>query len=400
MLLPFLLILSLIAKFIGIDISVPSFPDMVHYFNVSEGTIQLTIAYNFLGFCIGGLFFGPLSECYGRRRIMIIGNTLLLIGAVGCVFAPSIFWLLISRFVQGIGVSTSVVVFAIVADSYQGDKAVKFIGIMSATLTVVMAIAPVLGSFINEAVGWRGNYATVAILCLISWVLLLFLLPETKKDRDIFSLKKMMQDYRKLLSSPRFVTLSLVPSLFSAAYMSFITCGPFLYMKTFGLSSTIYALHQGAIVGCFSLISLFAGKILQKLGEIWCVISGTSVIVIGSLLLVIFSIIAPHSFYLVTLSMIIFYIGCAICQAVVFNASLNVFPEIKGTASSAVSFIRAFIIAIFIGLTSYVYNGQTISVAVLVLSAIVLELIFTAYLLLTTPLRSGVINNLFTDIPL
>ncbi|WP_265024598.1 MULTISPECIES: multidrug effflux MFS transporter [unclassified Wolbachia] len=381
MLLPFLLILSLIAKFIEIDISVPSFPDMVHYFNVPEGIIQLTIAYNFLGFCIGGLFFGPLSECYGRRRIMIIGNTLLLIGAVGCVFAPSIFWLLISRFVQGIGVSTSVVVFAIVADSYKGDEAVKFIGIMNSVLTVVMAIAPVLGSFINEIVGWRGNYATVAILCLISWVLLLLALPETKKDRDIFSLKKMMKDYRKLLSSPRFVTLSLMSSLFSAAYMSFITCGPFLYMKTFGLSSTIYALHQGAIVGCFSLISLFAGKILQKLGAIKCVISGTSVGAIGSLLLVIFSIIVPHSFYLVTLSMIIFSIGCAIFQPVIFNASINVFPEIKGTASSAVSFIRAFIMAIFIGLTSYIYNGQTISVAVLVLSAIVLELVFTVYLL-------------------
>ncbi len=381
MLLPFLLILSLIAKFIEIDISVPSFPDMVRYFNVSEGTIQLTIAYNFLGFCIGGLFFGPLSECYGRRRIMIIGNTLLLIGAVGCIFAPSIFWLLISRFVQGIGVSTSVVVFAIVADSYKGDEAVKFIGIMNSVLTVVMAIAPVLGSFINEIVGWRGNYATVAILCLISWVLLLLALPETKKDRDIFSLKKMMKDYRKLLSSPRFVTFSLMSSLFSAAYMSFITCGPFLYMKTFGLSSTIYALHQGAIVGCFSLISLFAGKILQKLGAIKCVISGTSVVAIGSLLLVIFSIIVPHSFYLVTLSMIIFSIGCAIFQPVIFNASINVFPEIKGTASSAVSFIRAFIMAIFIGLTSYVYNGQAISVAVLVLSAIVLELVFTVYLL-------------------
>ena len=386
MLLPFLLILSLIAKFIEIDISVPSFPDMVRYFNVSEGTIQLTIAYNFLGFCIGGLFFGPLSECYGRRSIMIIGNTLLLIGAVGCVFAPSVFSLLISRFIQGIGASTSVVVFAIVADSYQGDKAIKFIGIMNSVLTVVMAIAPVLGSFINEIVGWRGNYATVAILCLISWVLLLFLLPETKKDRDIFSLKKMMKDYRKLLSSPRFVTLSLVPSLFSAAYMSFITCGPFLYMKTFGLSSTIYALHQGAIVGSFSLISLFSSKILKKLGAIWCVISGTSVGAIGSLLLVILSLIMPHSSYLVTLSMIIFSIGCAICQPVIFNASINVFPEIKGTASSALSFIRAFVMAIFISLTSYVYNGQAINISLLVLSAVALELIFTAYLLFS---RSG-----------
>ncbi|WP_264683295.1 MULTISPECIES: multidrug effflux MFS transporter [unclassified Wolbachia] len=372
MLLPFLLILSLIAKFIEIDISVPSFPDMVRYFNVSEGTIQLTIAYNFLGFCIGGLFFGPLSECYGRRRIMIIGNTLLLIGAVGCVFAPSVFSLLISRFIQGIGASTSVVVFAIVADSYQGDKAIKFIGIMNSVLTVVMAIAPVLGSFINEIVGWRGNYATVAILCLISWVLLLFLLPETKKDRDIFSLKKMMKDYRKLLSSSKFMVLSLQQSLFSAAYMSFITCGPFLYMETFGLSSTIYALHQGAIVGSFSLISLFSIKILKKFGAVWCVISGTSVGAIGSLLFVILSVIMPHSFYLVTLSMIIFSIGCAICQPVVFNASINVFPEIKGTASSALSFIRAFVMAIFIGLTSYVYNGQAINISLLVLSAVAL----------------------------
>ncbi|WP_254229636.1 MULTISPECIES: MFS transporter [Wolbachia] len=190
MLLPFLLILSLIAKFIEIDISVPSFPDIVRYFNVPEGTIQLTIAYNFLGVCIGGLFFGPLSECYGRRRMMIIGNTLLLIGAVGCVFALSVSWLLISRFIQGIGVSTSVVVFAIIADSYKGNEAVKFIGIMNSIITVLIAIAPVLGSFINKIVGWRGNYASVAILCFISWVLLLFLLPETKKDRDIFSLKK------------------------------------------------------------------------------------------------------------------------------------------------------------------------------------------------------------------
>lgn len=218
MLLPFILIVSLIAKFIEIDISVPSFPDIVRYFNVSEGAIQLTIAYNFLGFCIGGLFFGPLSECYGRRRMMIIGNTLLLIGAVGCVFAPSVFWLLISRFIQGVGASTSVVVFAIIADNYQGDKAVKFIGIMDATLTVVMAIAPTLGSFINEAVGWRGNYATVAVICLISWTLLLLALPETKKERVNFSLKKMMQDYRKLLSSPKFIALSLIPSGFVAQH--------------------------------------------------------------------------------------------------------------------------------------------------------------------------------------
>ncbi|WP_411131002.1 hypothetical protein [Wolbachia endosymbiont of Tettigetta isshikii] len=80
--------------------------------------------------------------------------------------------------------------------------------------------------------------------------------------------------------------------------------------------------------------------------------------------------------------MVIFVIGCAICQAVLFNASLNVFPEIRGTSSSAVAFIRSFIMAVFIGLTSCVYNGQAISAAILVLSSSVLAFIFTVYLLL------------------
>ncbi len=65
---------------------------------------------------------------------MIVGNALLLIGAVGCVFAPSIFWLLTSRFIQGIGSSTSAIVLAIVADNYKGSEAVKFIGIMNSVL--------------------------------------------------------------------------------------------------------------------------------------------------------------------------------------------------------------------------------------------------------------------------
>ncbi|MGL9681924.1 MAG: MFS transporter [Wolbachia sp.] len=83
---------------------------------------------------------------------MIIGNTLLLADAVGCVLYHQFPWLLIFRFIQGIGVSTSVVVFAIVSDSYKGDKAVKFIGVMNSVLTVVITAATVLSSFINEIV--------------------------------------------------------------------------------------------------------------------------------------------------------------------------------------------------------------------------------------------------------
>ena len=248
MLLP-LLILSIIACCIEVEISVPGFPEMARYFEVSDSLIQLTIAYNFLGFCLAGLFYGPLSESFGRRKIMIIGNAFLLTGAAGCVFAPGFDWLLFSRFIQGIGASTSAVVaFAMIADVYQGEKAAKLIGIMNSILTTLMAVAPVAGGFINKAVGWRGNYGAVAVICLISWILLLLLLPETKKDPQAFDLKKVMKDYRRLLSCGKFITFSVVPSLLYSTYMSFVACGSFLYMETFDLSIMAYTLHLGSIV--------------------------------------------------------------------------------------------------------------------------------------------------------
>ena len=98
-----LAILSLVACCIEMDISVPGFPDMAHYFGVSDGIIQLTLAYNFFGFCCASFIYGPLSECYGRQKIMVGGNFLLLIGAFGCVYASTISFLLISRFIQGVG---------------------------------------------------------------------------------------------------------------------------------------------------------------------------------------------------------------------------------------------------------------------------------------------------------
>lgn len=149
-----LLILSLVVCCIETDMSAPSFPDMSKHFNVSKGMIQYTIAINFLGFCVASLFYGALSDSYGRRPIMVMGNAFMMVGALGCVWAPSIEMLLAARFIQGVGASTSaVVVFAMIADCYQGNEALKRIGIMNSALTIFMSVAPIAGSFLNQAIG-------------------------------------------------------------------------------------------------------------------------------------------------------------------------------------------------------------------------------------------------------
>lgn len=380
--LPLLLTLSLIPCCVEVDISVPSFPDMTKHFNVSEGMIQLTLAYNFLGFCLGGLIYGPLSDCYGRRRVMIWGNGLLVLGAAGCIFAPSIYPLLGARFLQGIGAATAAVVaFAIATDVYQGEKAVKLIGFMNAVLTALMAIAPVVGGFVNQTIGWRGSYTLVAIICFIAWLLLFLMLPETKKELDTLSLNKVVKDYATLLRSSKFWQMSLIPSISCAGYFSFVACGSFLYMETFGLSVLAYACHQGSVVAAFSVMSLMANRIVQTFGASKSIIIGTLGLFFASFGLVLVSLLGPSSPYSMTFFMVMFALGSAITYPIIFPASLEIFPNIKGTASSAVMGMRSLVMSFFIGITAYFYNGHPIVVALVISSCTVLAGLLTIQLL-------------------
>ena len=101
--LPLLLVISLLTCCVEVDISVPSFPDISDYFNISDGLTQMTVALNFFGFCLSSVVYGPLSDSFGRRKVMIIGNAIMMLGACGCAFAPNIEFLLCSRLLQGIG---------------------------------------------------------------------------------------------------------------------------------------------------------------------------------------------------------------------------------------------------------------------------------------------------------
>lgn len=361
----FVLLLSLIVCAVEVDLSVPSFPSMMAYFGVAEGKIQLTVAYNFLGFCLGSLLWGPLSERKGRRLAMIVGNAFLLLGAVGCVLAPTIDFLLGARLLQGLGASCpAVVAFAMIADRYEGDpKAVKLIGIMNAVLTSLMALAPALGGFVNEAIGWRGSYGLVALMALLAWLAIVFFLPETKKKLEP---RWQIKEMRKMGSDFTFLAASMVPSLLYSAYLVFVTSASFIYLDTYGLTMLEYVLNQGAVVTAFAVVSLFAGG-----GKRSRIILGTFLSVFGVLL----------SYSFLTLGMVLFAVGFAITYPVIFTASLEIFPQSKGAASSLIMSQRALLNAAFITLISFIFDGSAFIVSSVMLGAITLVLFLTYFLL-------------------
>jgi DHA1 family bicyclomycin/chloramphenicol resistance-like MFS transporter len=364
--LPILLIASLVPVCMEVDLSAPSFPAIVRSLYTSDALVQMTIAVNFLGFALSGVLYGPLSDSFGRRKIMIYGNGLLLLGATGCVFAPTIEWLLVSRFFQGMGAAASAVVaFAIAADAYKGEKAVRLIGIMNSALTALMAIAPVLGSFVFKALGWRGSYGFVAILCFTSWLTLFFGLPETKHDRDPFYLKKILRDYKKLVTSAPFMAASFVPTILCAGYFSFIACSPFWYMDVMGLSVFSYALYQGSIVAVFSIISIISGRLVSRFGARRNIIWGMSTSLVGTLLMLFIGLLKIETPILVTLSMFTFAGGFAAIYPVIFVYSLEMFPAIRGAASSMLMAIRMIVVSGGVALGSLLYNGKVLSIGLL-----------------------------------
>ncbi len=377
-----LLVLSLVACCIEVDISVPGFPDMATYFAVSEGEIQLTVAVNFVGFCFAALVYGPLSEAYGRRPLMVIGNLIMVLGAVGCVFAPDLPLLLLARFVQGVGASASaVVVFAMIADAYQGEKSARLIGVMNSFLTTAMALAPVLGGFINEAIGWRGNYSVVALVAVVSWVLLALYLPETRQERNIISMRKIITDFKKLLSSSRFMVYAIVPSTCGAAYFSFIACAAFLYQQTYQVNIVEYSLHQGIIVGAFSLVSSFSSNLSSRMGRHRSLLIGGAMGIGGALLMLTLSLLGECDAFATTLSMVLFASGAAIVYPLIFASSLEIFPDIRGAASSLIMSFRSLLISFSIALMGYFYNGTAYNVALIILGIMIVAFCLTLLIL-------------------
>jgi DHA1 family bicyclomycin/chloramphenicol resistance-like MFS transporter len=364
---PYLLIFSAVSAAIEIELSLPSFPDIARAFSVSEELVEGTISLNFLGFCLSALFYGPLSDRFGRRPILLMGTILFLIGSLSCALASSIEMILVSRFIQGLGAAGSfVVVFTMISDAYQEKEATHWIGLLNAILTATMALSPILGGYLNVYFGWSSCYSFVAGLTMIQLVLLFFYLPETRKGQKIH-LKEVIKDYKQLLSSFRFLQSSFIPTLVCGGYMAFVSVIPFLYRDELGMPLSQFSWHQTAIISSFSLVSYYAHRIANYFGEMRSVLAGSLLSAFSTATLLVLSTIEKiPSVFLITPLMCLFAASCAVPFAVVFAASLSMIPGKNGPASSLLMSMRTFLCALTVQFAGNMYNGTLFSTAAIV----------------------------------
>ncbi len=178
---PFVLIVAITAcGTLGMHMIIPALPDTARALGVSAGAIQLTITLYLIGLAIGQLLYGPISDRFGRRPVLLAGLALFTLAGLATAAAPSAWTLVTARVVQSIGACAGLVLGrAIVRDSATPDRAAARLALLTLVMSAAPAIAPVLGGYATAWFGWRAAFALLAMIGAATLLAAVLLLPET-----------------------------------------------------------------------------------------------------------------------------------------------------------------------------------------------------------------------------
>lgn len=373
------------------DIYVPALPDVKLFFIVSSETIQQILSLNFIGIFLGSLLFGPLSDSFGRKRILLLGLIVFVLASWGCYFIENFYGFLTCRFFQGIGAAAPMVItFAILLEKYEPKKVAQLCGALNIYITGVMAAAPILGSFLNLHFGWQSNFFLIAMLATFSLIGSLFFIPETLsiKDRNQFAIFSVIKNYGAVLTDFRYMAGSFVCYLMLGSVMVFVANLSLIFIEYLGVSKSSYAFYQASPATAFALFSLFSIWIIGRFGINKTKYSGVVIALIGTLLFILTAIIEPNPF-LICSAMVFYTIGITLAVPIYGMEAANVFPEMRGIATGMSNALRYIIIASLVGMGSFTFDGSIKPVAALIGISTGLVVLLVLMLL---PLRIKLLN--------
>jgi DHA1 family bicyclomycin/chloramphenicol resistance-like MFS transporter len=372
---PVILVILLIACWIELDLYAPSFPQIMHHFKTNEQAIQATLSLNFFGFFLSSLFCGPLADGFGRRPILVTGSIIFALGSIMCVFALSIEILMLGRFIQGVGVSAPVTIcMAVIADIYQGDRQVRLLSMMNSTVTIIMAAAPMAGVFLTEYFGWRSNFIVITFGAFLGTFLIALFIPQTheKEQRQPFQMQQLITGYIQLIKSKSFMFVTLGLCFIVAAYFVFIAIIPLLFMEELGVDINSYALYQGSVVGLFAGLSLTVPMIMDRLNVNKLMRYSIIISLVSGVSLFLLSLLAPDHPLPITLLMCCYIVGMVLPCCVLFAQAMDMFPLLRASSSSLIQSLRMLIMALATYVTGLVYDGNFLSVGIVIMTLIVI----------------------------
>jgi DHA1 family bicyclomycin/chloramphenicol resistance-like MFS transporter len=351
---------------LAIDTYLPSMPDIGRAFAVGPVAVQQTLSVFLFTFAFMMLFYGTLSDSFGRRPVILVSLTVYTLASAGAAFAPTFGMLLACRALQGLAAGAgSVVGQAIVQDRFQGAQAQKMMSHIMMVFGLAPAVAPVLGGFFQVTFGWRSTFIFLTVFGALMVLLCWKMLPESlaPEKRHAFHPGSIARNYLKVLSHPRFLLLALAVGMAFGGLSMYIGAAANFVMEILHLPATAFAwmfipLISGMVIG-----SAWGGKRAATVVPVRMKWIGFGVMALACVLNVGYTALCTPEVPWAVLPLMIYTFGLAVAMPAIQVGALALFPDNRGLASSMLAFIQMMSFALVSGLVAPLLFGSALKLA-------------------------------------
>ncbi len=274
-----------------IDLYLPASPVLQQDFQTTAAAIQLTLTGTMIGFALGQLIVGPLSDKVGRRRPLLAVTALHVIASIGAALAPDLTLLAIARVLMGMGAAAGgVVAMAIVRDLFGGRRLVVMLSRLALVSGVAPVIAPLIGSALLAVMPWRGIFVVLAVYGAVMLVSAIALVPETlpKARRGANGGATVLQRYRSVFSDRVFIGVLIIGGMTFSGLFSYLSSSSFLFQEGYGFDAQQYGMlfavnSLGVVLGVQT-----ASRLAARFGPQWVLAFSTATLVLASAAIIVF----------------------------------------------------------------------------------------------------------------
>lgn len=350
----------------SIDAYLPSFDAIGADLHVGRPQVQDTLTVYLSAYAVMMLFYGTLSDTFGRRPVILWSVLGYAIGSIGAVFAPTFHWLVVARAVQGLSVGAgSVVGRAVIRDLYRGHEGQKMMAYVSMVFSIAPAVAPVIGGFLEVTFGWRSVFGFMTAMSLLSLAASYRFLPESlpRSARQPLHLGTILRNYWRVGSHRQFILLALGSSLMFGGFSVYVSTASDFVMHVLGLPETQFAwLFVPMVIG-MSAGSWMSARLSSRVDPakmIWwayAVMGGAALMNFAYANLfrsqVPWAIIMP----------MIYMFGLALAGAAASLRVMDLFPESRGLVASLQGFVHMVMFASMAGMVGPLVFGSATRLA-------------------------------------
>jgi DHA1 family bicyclomycin/chloramphenicol resistance-like MFS transporter len=334
---------------LSMDMYLPSLPDIARVLQAPTARVQLTISSYLIGFAVGQVIYGPLSDRYGRRPVLLGALILYATATLVCAATQSIDTLIAARFVQAIGGSGSIVLArAMVRDLYSGVRAGRELSLMGSIMGFAPIMAPMIGGILQTAFGWRASFILLGGIAVIALIVVGRLLPETlhRRASEPLSLSFLLRNYGAVLRHRGFLAYLGIITVTYAGLFAWVAGGSVVLQGVYGLSAFAFGFTFAIGAAGYVVGTMIAARRVLRLGLDRTI--GLGVVLVAGGGLAVAAVVAagiPNAVWLVA-AMALYLAGLGLSMPQAMAGALTPFPDRAGTASSLMGFVQQTVAAI------------------------------------------------------